>query len=266
MTSQIEPPDSDRPTATEPGQAAGYGSLRNPGAGDPAAERDFWTMMADVSQSLQMSSASIKAAITSLLDNTIIWDRSVQHEFMVSINESIDRSFPLIAAMTLAMKSEGGALDWVIERCSIQEILSRVVDALKRDGVETPITLSLPDEGKPVLVDYDYLRIALKMLLDALFNANGARPIALHIRAEEDVSHWRVYFEGRFSRQAAELIAWLAADSEQRRSFPGGIHSEIMLKAFTASRMLNQQQIELSVPAEIPAATSFMLIIPSIGN
>lgn len=231
-----------------------------------AADADIWKMLADVSQSFQMSAASIKAAISSLLDNTIIWDRSAQHEFMVSINESIDRAIPLIVAMTLVMKTEGGTLGWVIEPNSLQEILAQVATLLERDGVGVSITLDLPHEGKPVLVDYDYLRIALNMLLEALVGANAAPLGILRISAIEDVTLWRVHFEGDFSAQATEFIAWLGDDAGKRRPFPNRINSEIMLRAFTAIRILNQQKIALVPLAEITKPTSFFLEIPATGN
>ena len=264
MTSPIEDPGNR--TAFEPSPVAGIDAQENPVAEPSAADSDLWAMMADIGQRLQMSSASIKAAITSLLDTTIIWDRSAQHEFMVSINQSVDRSIPLIVAMTLAMKSEGGTLGWVIEQSSIQEILARVADNLAREGLVVPITLSLPDEGKPALVDYDYLRIALRMLLEALLSANMAPLDNLRLSAVEDISQWRVHVEGDFSGQASQLIAWLGAEPEKRRRFPSGINSEIMLKAFTAIRLLNQQKIELVTPAGIPMPTSFTLVIPATGN
>lgn len=224
-----------------------------------------WRMLADISQSLQVSSASIKAAITSLLDTTIIWDRSAQHEFMVSINQSIDRSFPLIVALTLAMKSEGGSLEWVIEPCSLQEIVARVTDNLVRDNAGAAISLALPADGKPILVDYDYLRIALKLLLEALVSIQGAVPNAMRISTIEDETHWRVIIEGDFERQATELIVWLSSVSAHLPPFPREIHSEIMLKAFTAIRMLNHQGIDLIAPSEAASLTSFVLVIPSVG-
>lgn len=230
------------------------------------AEADIWKMLADIGQSLQMSAASIKAAVSSLLDTSIIWDRSAQHEFMVSINQSIDRTIPLILAMTLAMKTEGGTLGWVIEPCSIQEILTRVVADLNRDDPAAPIVLTLPAAGKPVIVDYEYLLIALKLLLESILAAGHVRPDNLQIAAVEDMTLWRVYVSGDFSGHATELIAWLGAFSDERPPFPKRINAEIMLRAFTAVRVFDLQHIRLITPSGMTQPATFHLEIPATGK
>jgi hypothetical protein len=223
-------------------------------------------MLADISQSLQMSAASIKAAISSLLDATIIWDRSAQHEFMVSINQSIDRTIPLIVAMTLAMKTEGGTLGWIIEPNSLPEILTQAANTRDGEGTALPINLTLPDGGKPVLVDYDYLRIALNLLLEALVGANAAPLPGLYVSAVEDVALWRVHVDGDFAAPAMELISWLSAAQHTPQPFPGRINAEIMLRAYTAIRILDQQQIVLVTPPGMGQPTSFYLEIPATGK
>jgi K+-sensing histidine kinase KdpD len=263
MTSQSDDKEENRSLIANSSAAD---AVQQSGAGASASEAAIWKMLAETSQSLQMLSASIKAAVSSLLDNTIIWDRTAQHDFMVSINESIDRSFPLIVAMTLAMKSKGGTLEWIIEPCSIQEIISRVVDTLEREGVEATIALSLPVGGKPVLVDYDYLRIALKMLIEALLSATATGPISLQISAIEEPAHWQIHVAGEFTDRAAELIHWLGSTREEAASFPKGIQSEIMVRAFTAIQILNQQDIAFAARPETSSPVSFTLVIPSFSQ
>ena len=263
MTSQSDNKKEDRSLIANSSAAD---AAQESEAGTTAPEAAIWKMLAETSQSLQMLSASIKAAVSSLLDNTIIWDRTAQHDFMVSINESIDRSFPLIVAMTLAMKSKGGTLEWIIEPCSIQEIISRVADTLEREGVEAKISLSLPAGGKPVLVDYDYLRIALKMLIEALLSATATGPISLQISAIEEPAHWQIHVAGEFTDRAAKLIHWLGSTREEAASFPKDIQSEIMVRAFTAIQILNQQDIEFAAWPETSSPVSFMLVIPSLSQ
>ena len=96
----------------------------------------LWALFADISQSLQVSSASIKAATSSLLDGTIIWNQSTQYEFVQSIDKTIDHVSSVSVAMTLAMKLAGDNLTFILEPNSILEILSRVADALRRDSLD----------------------------------------------------------------------------------------------------------------------------------
>ncbi len=245
-----------------PGES-GMRSLSSP---SPSGHTDVWTMFADVTQRLQVSSASIKAAISSLLDNSIIWDRSAQREFMQTIDKSIDHISGVMVAMTLAMQSESGVLRFGLEPSSIPEIIFRVVDRLEKSTPGLVITLTLPGEGKLALVDYDYLRVTLKMLLEALISAGPTSSNALHIRAEETTVDWQIHVEGDFTGAATELIAWLGA-GETAGPLPvtSGTYIEARLKVFTAARLLRQQRIKLSAPrtpasADLPS--SFTLKIP----
>lgn len=263
MTSQNDSPEDDQSAITGLGNVVNEHTWR-----DLQTEPDqnaVWIMFAEISQGLQVSSASIKAAISSLLDTSIIWDRSAQHEFMQSIDQSIDHISTLMVVMTLAMKSQSGVLELVLEPSSVQEILFRVTDAIGKERTGVSIILSLPSQGKPALLDYDYLRIALKILLEALISADRIPPDVIHIRAEESLTDWRIEVEGGFTGAATELIAWLNA-SNQARPLPKGIKSEVMLKAFTAVRLLKQLNIKLLGPDVTAAPTSFTLVIPFTGE
>lgn len=263
MTTQNESSQDNQPVGIELGKGASgpspYSLQAEPG------QIAVWAMFADISQSLQVSSASIKAAISSLLDTSIIWDRSAQHEFMQSIDQSIDRISTLMVVMTLAMKAQSGLLELVLEPSSVQEILSRVTDAIGKERTGASIILSLPSQGKPTLIDYDYLRIALKILLDALISADRTRPDVIHIRAEESLSEWRIEVDGSFTGASTELISWLSA-STQSLPLSQAIQSEVMLKAFTAVQLLKQQNIKLLSPEDASPPTSFTLVIPFTGE
>jgi hypothetical protein len=115
------------------------------------SESMLWTLFADICQRLQVSSASIKAATSSLVDNSIIWDQSAQHEFVQSIDKTIDHISSISVVMTLAMKSANGRLTLILEPSSIQEILSRLANVLTRDMPKLSVTLDLPVGGKAAL-------------------------------------------------------------------------------------------------------------------
>jgi len=220
----------------------------------------LWALFAEISQSLQVSSASIKAATSSLLDGTIIWDQSAQYEFVQSIDKTIDHVSSVSVAMTLAMKLAGDNLTFIVEPNSILEILSRVADALRRDTLDLSITLDLPAGGKAALVDYDYLRIALKILLESLISSSATPIERLHVRATEG-SHWQIDVEGDFTGPAANLMAWLVATVPQT-TLAEGVQAEAMLKAFTASHVLDQQRITLVEAHDTMSPGSFRLLIP----
>lgn len=236
------------------------------GHGPERREAALWALFADISQSLQVSSASIKAAISSLLDTDIIWDRSAQFEFMQNIDRSIDRVSVLMAVMTLAMKAESGQLELALEPCNVQEIIARVIDTLEKKQTETSFALTLPGSGRPAYVDYDYLRIALKILLEALMNSGQRSPDTISIRAEETSTHWQLHITGAFSGPAVDLLVWLDSPTTHPLPSPRRLQSEMTLKAFTAHRLLEQQHITMQSAIEPSPTPSLTLTIPYAGE
>ncbi len=237
------------------------------GGGELKSREDaLWSIFADISQGLQVSSASIKAAISSLLDTNIIWDRSAQHEFMESIDRSIDRVSDLMVIMTLAMKAESGRLEPILEPSSIQEIVARVIDTLGNDQTETTFELALPGNGRPAYVDYDYLRIALKNLLEAIMSADRKSPDKISIKAEETPAFWNLHITGPFTGLAIDLLVWLQSPLSIPLPPARRLHSEVILKAFTAYRLLEQQHITLLSFPQASASPSLTLVIPSPGE
>lgn len=230
------------------------------------ADNALWGIFADISQGLQVSSAAIKAAVSSLLDTNIIWDRSAQYEFMQNIDQSIDRVASLMAVMTLAMKAESGRLEPALEPSNVQEIIFRVVDAVGKSQSGTSFELDLPATGRPAYVDYDYLRIALTILLEALLSAGRNVPAAVAIRAEEQTASWRVTISGPFKEPAIDLLAWLDSPLTQPLPPARRLPSEVILKAFTAYRLLEQQHISLQSAIQNSPSPALTLTIPIAGD
>lgn len=229
-------------------------------------ETALWAIFADISQGLQVSSASVKAAISSLLDTSIIWGRSAQYEFMQNIDKSIDHVSALMAIMTLAMKAESGRLELAPEPSSIQEIITRVTDSLGKEQPDASFQLVLSDAVKPAYVDYDYLRIALKILLEALISAGRKAPTLIAVRAEETSTDWRIEIAGDFTGATLDLIAWLRAPLATPLPASRRIQSEVILKAFTAYRLLELQRIHLLSSPEDASGPAITLIIPHSGE
>ena len=77
---------------------------------------------AETSRKLQLYSASIKAAVSSLLNYDIFWDNANQHEFLETINSSVNQVSELIV-LTLAFRGEAGSLVLKRDPQVFQEIL-----------------------------------------------------------------------------------------------------------------------------------------------
>lgn len=224
------------------------------------AAQALWSLFADVGQSLQVSAASIKAATSSLLDRSIFWDPSAQNEFTESIDKTVDQISAISVAMTLALKATNGQLTYIYEPNSILEILSRVADALGQEMPGLTIRREFPAGGRMVNVDYDYMRLGLRFLLEALMSANPAPLEELSIRAAEEQG-WVITISADFTDAGSALINWLTFVPTPSASVQG-VQAEAMLKALTARQLFTQQGILLENANNATDPVSITLSIP----
>jgi K+-sensing histidine kinase KdpD len=153
-----------------------------------------WGLFAEASRKLQVYSASIKAAVSSLLNYDIFWDYANQHEFLETIDSSVNQVSEMIGLLTLAFRSQANSL--VLSRDShlLQEILSvSQTNAIKKFP-NIRLTVNFPPDGKPVLVDYEYLSKVLLLLYEVFYNRAPAELI--QVAASENDRGWNMDFVG----------------------------------------------------------------------
>jgi K+-sensing histidine kinase KdpD len=218
-------------------------------------------LLAEISQRLQVSSTSIKAAVSSLLDYDIFWDGSTQHEFLETIDESVEQGASLIVLMTLAFRSEASTLEMKPEPHALQEILSTVVDtvSLKMSGVQ--LIADFPPEGRPVFVDYRYLAVALRLLLEVLVEPEMvSSPIDLVAVDAQD--SWFLDIEV-IPEAMGEAISYIRQDQFEELVTANKFSPENLLKLFTASRILRLQNIQLDIYEDEAGKARLRLTIPA---
>ena len=227
-------------------------------------ERVMWNLVSEISQGLQMSFASIKAAVSSLLDGDIFWDQAAQHEFMQTIDKSVDDSSSLTAVMTLAMRCESQTLIVHREPNSLQEILSQARDLVQKDIPDAIIDLSLPAETRPAFVDFEYLRMALRLLMDVLLNTNVNSCVPMSIRMLEKATEWQLVVETDFTDQTNDVVNWLCFHAPERLLLPVNLRSEIKMKTLVSYQLLTLQTIKLTTSSAVEQATSLVLYVPYV--
>lgn len=154
----------------------------------------IWMLLVEASRRLQVSSASIKAAVSSLLNYDLFWDPANQHEFLETIDTSVDKVARLVMLLALAFRAEAGSLELKREPQSLQEILALVHANTAAKNPKMTLRLSFPKEGKPVLVDYEYLTIAFGYLFDLLAARQESGKI--RIEAVENPQDWSLNIAG----------------------------------------------------------------------
>lgn len=229
-----------------------------------AKNRAMWALLAEVCRKLQVSSASIKAAVSSLLDYDIFWDGSAQHEFLETIDDSVDQGANLITLLTLAFRSEADSLEMQREFHILPEILSTVIDTLSAKLPQLPLDVAWPAEGKPVFVDYGYLTVAIRLLLEVLLETRIG-PDGLDLRATETETHWQIDLD-HIAPAGLEAINHLAGCQASDLTLTDSLSPENVLKLFTVCRIFRLQDIQLKVLEQPPEKARLRLIFPLSGE
>jgi hypothetical protein len=220
-------------------------------------------MLVGMSRRLQASSASIKAAVSSLLGRDIFWDNANQHEFLKTIEASIDQADGLITLLVLISQAETGSLRPKIEPQMLQEILSFVQDRRQPGSERLVVHISAPPEGKPVLADFQYLMIALELLFEVFQTGNPTQSI--EVRATETAKTWWLDFEGL--DPAVIALVQRTASAERAKRVPSDRRLlDGALQLFVIRDLLAQQRIQIEVLAGQNAARILRLIIPAVES
>lgn len=160
-----------------------------------ALQNFLWDLLVDNCIRLQLSSASIKAGVTSLLDHTIFWANTTQYEFLRSIDEGVDDVNNLAMLMMLAFRIQAQRLELKIEPQDLNDILSRLRD--QRIGATTGLDLEIqfPPSEAAVTIDYGFFLIALKLLLEVESGLTAAKR-KISITTSANGRHWFLNFDG----------------------------------------------------------------------
>ena len=227
-----------------------------------AQNQAMWTLLAEISRRLQTSSTSIKAAVSSLLDYDIFWDGSTQHEFLETIDNSVDQGANLIMLMMLAFRSEANSLEMKPEPHMLQEILSTVLDTISAKKPKFHFNVASPTAGNPVFVDYGYLAVGLRLLLEVLIESGVVSP-KLELRVMETEDHWCLDIVN-IQESVTKTIDYLCQGRFDDLMLADHISPENVLKLFTATRIIRLQNIQLEVQAGAEGEMGLRLVIPTV--
>jgi K+-sensing histidine kinase KdpD len=215
----------------------------------------LWKTLVDTSRRLQVTTSSIKAAVTSLLMYDIFWDGANQHEFLATINTSIDQVSELVKLVVLSSRLQAGELELKCEPHLLQEILSVLRIDISKKYPELLGEMKFPIEGSLVKLDYEYFKLALEMLL-ALYNSRlGGEHI--QIDAEMISENWLVKLKS-VDPEITGLIR-LMVDCKTNPKTSDILSTENILQLHIICEILHFQDITFQFSEKLDAIT---LVIP----
>ena len=218
--------------------------LRRQLKSEEAKNRALWLLLEEITDRMQISSAGIKAAVTSLLDYDIVWDGTTEHDFLEITNNNVDIVSREIMLITLASKIETKQLELVPEPNSIEEIISNVVDILANQYPDYQMEVDITANEKPVFVDYDYVVMALLFLLEFIAEMNSEAE-AFHIGASEVGSDSVIQISG-VNHKVRGLISSLEDDLTEGLIWKNSLKSTDKLKLFVLGNLFIAQNVEIS--------------------
>jgi len=222
-------------------------------------ESFLWGVFAETSRKFQVYSASIKAAVSSLLDHNIFWDAANQHEFLQTIDSSVDQVSEITALITLAFLARANNLVLSTDYHMIQEILSSSQSVVLKKLPEIRLEIVFPLEGQPVFVDYEYLSKALVLLYEVFFTQTPSQPV--RVVASEWEGTWVLDFSG-----VSPLLLKTIEQMHRCKIQPESneiLSAENILKLHLMCEILQLQQITVNVAQAAEQTPILRLRIPT---
>jgi K+-sensing histidine kinase KdpD len=219
----------------------------------------LWKTFVDTSRRLQVTTSSIKAAVTSLLMYDIFWDGANQHEFLATINTSIDQVSELVKLVVLCSRLQAGELELKCEPHLLQEILSVLRIDISRKYPNLLGEMHLPEEGRLVKVDYEYFKLALEMLLSIYYSRLGGSHI--HIEAEAISENWLVKLSGVDPEITGLIRSMVNCKSNRQNS--NSLSTENILGLHIICEIMHFQNVTFEFTEKLDA---IKLVIPIYGE
>ncbi len=220
----------------------------------------LWSLFLDISRKMQVFSTAIKTSVSSLLGYDIILGASTQHEHLKIIDDSTDQVSKYLMLMVLIAKVEASDLILAPEPVELPELLSSVEKNVSKIHRDFSFRLISSETGKPVYADYEYLSIALVMLLE-LISERQTPSKKLYVSLVESKKYWFVDIED-INHDAVAFIVRSMPAAEINDLSNASLLSIVRLKLYLIRKIFELSSIQVSVVSDQHQSTSVRLMIP----
>lgn len=156
-------------------------------------------LLAAVSHDLRTPLASIKASVSSLLQDDVAWDAETRRDFLAAIDEETDRLTRLVGNLLDLTRIEGGALKPEKEWYDVSELIARVTDRLAPLLATRPLSIDIAPDLPILAFDFVEIGQALTNLIEnaAKYSAPDAAITITAARDPTDPAFLRVQVRDR---------------------------------------------------------------------
>ena len=220
----------------------------------------MWILLSDISRRLQISSASIKAAETSMLGHDIFWDAATQHEFLRTIDVSVDEVSRFATLISYTSRLMIDKVEVNLESQMLQEIFYVVQRdySNKFDSAQFDIVFQLNNDE--VFVDFEYLCIAIRMLIHVISKKESIDdPINLVVYSDNE--NFIVEMD-KVNEDQYRLITNFPKNLNPNFIKESHLSSEQILMIYIAYKLCDLQNVKLKTSINSEGNKSLQFIIP----
>jgi two-component system sensor histidine kinase KdpD len=152
-------------------------------------------LLAAVSHDLRTPLASIKASVTSLLQDEVTWPKESEREFLETIDSEADRLNKIVGNLLDMSRLQTGGLNLAMRDVSLEELMAGVLNAI---GTRSRfVATDVPEEISPVWADPALLERALTNIVEnALNHGSFDEPVRVEAGEVNGRVHVRVIDRG----------------------------------------------------------------------
>ena len=149
-----------------------------------------------VSHDLRTPLSSIKASVTSLLQNDVQLTPELTRDFLVTINEESDRLDRLVGNLLDMGRLQSGAVNPLCRPTSLEEVVPAAIASLGLP--ETTVAVDVPETLPQVAADPALLeRVVANLVVNAAVHTSARQPVSVEACQSEEKVLLRVIDHGR---------------------------------------------------------------------
>ena len=146
--------------------------------------------------------------------------------------------------LSLISRAQAGSLEIKVEPQTLQEIVSMAREQIQKESGGLDVEITLQQAGKAVLVDYEYLSLALRFIFEVLSEFN-LKPKTLNMFAFESMQGWKLDIVSE--RLIIDLFALIVNDKIVELLNANRISPENRLKLYIVERIFLQMKIQVEL-------------------
>lgn len=148
-----------------------------------------------VSHDLRTPLASIKASVSSLLQDDVRWSDHDEREFFLTIDEETDRLNRLVGNLLDMSRLQTGVLQMVTRSVGWEEVVAAATSSITI-GSDDQLVVDVPETLPPIAADPALLERSVANVVANALRHGAGRPVEVHAEAGEGVVHLSIIDHG----------------------------------------------------------------------